>query len=128
MRTLHKVQRMSKSTFPHSFTAIFPFSFVSDATNFFIHSLNVCFKIKCLCWLLVFFNQVAFLFLVYANITFTHSQTGLRREPFWFLCRINSFQNQNTYECNFNLIINNSYLFNSNMRTGTYLDQTHAIM
>ena len=38
------------------------------------------------------------------------------------------FQNKNTYECNFNLIVDNSHLFNSNMRIGTYLDQTLTIM
>ena len=41
--------------------------------------------------------------------------TGLRK-PFWFLCTINSFQNKNTYEHNFNLTINDSCLFNNNLR------------
>ena len=47
---------------------------------------------------------------------------------FQLLYRINSFQNQNTYERNFNLITNESHLCNSNMRIGTYLDQTETIM
>ena len=34
---------------------------------------------------------------------------------------INSFQNLNTYERNFNLIINDSRLFNSNTRIGNYV-------
>ena len=50
------------------------------------------------------------------------------KKTFWFPCRINSFRNQNTYEHNLNLIISNSHLFSSNMRIGTYLDQTLAIM
>ena len=61
--------------------------------------------------LLVFFSWVSFLFLVYANIPFKCLYTGLKRKPFWFLCRITSFQNQNTYECNFNLIINSRLWF-----------------
>ena len=67
--------------------------------------------------LLVFFNKVSFSFHVYAKIAFKSLQfgTGLRK-PFWFLCTINSFQNKNTYEHNFNLTINDSCLFNSNLR------------
>ena len=38
-----------------------------------------------------------------------------------------SFQNQNTYEYNFSLIISNSRLFDSKKRIGTYLDQTQII-
>ena len=41
---------------------------------------------------------------------------------------ITNFQNQNTYEHNFNLIINGSRLFNRNTGIGTYLNQTQAIM
>ena len=50
---------------------------------------------------------------------------------FLFLCKIITFQNQNTYYQNFNLIISDSRLFNSismHMRVGTYLDQIQAIM
>ena len=39
-------------------------------------------------------------------------------KTFSFLCRINSFHYQNTYERNFNLIINDNRLFNNNMRIG----------
>ena len=45
------------------------------------------------------------------------------KKNFQFLCRINSFQNQNT-----NLIINDTCLFNSNMRTETYLNQTRYLL
>ena len=39
-------------------------------------------------------------------------------KTFSFLCRINSFHYQNTFERNFNLIINDKRLFNNNMRIG----------
>ena len=55
--------------------------------------------------------------------SFTCLYTGLRKKPFWFIYRINSFQDQNTCQCNFNLIINNSRLFNSNIIIDTYLNQ-----
>ena len=42
--------------------------------------------------------------------------------------RINSFQNQNIYESNFNLIIKDSRLFNNNIKMGSYLDQAQVIM
>ena len=45
-------------------------------------------------------------------------------ENLFDFCRVNSFQNQNTYECNFDVIIYNSSLFNIH----TYLDKTQAIM
>ena len=87
---------------------IFPFilsrfSFVSNATNF-VHSLSRFVLIKAAYMLLVFFKRVPFSFLVYANIPFKWLYTGLRKKLFWFLCRINSSQNQNTNEHNFNLI------------------------
>ena len=41
-------------------------------------------------------------------------------KTFSFLCRINSFHYQNTYERNFNLIINDNRLFNNNMRIGAW--------
>ena len=75
------------------------FFFVSNATIFSFHSLN-----RFVNALLVLFNWLPFSFFVYANI-------GVRRKHFWFLCRINSFEDQNTNEHNFNLIINNSCLF-----------------
>ena len=31
---------MSEPSFPHSFVAVFPFFFICNAMNFFIHSLN----------------------------------------------------------------------------------------
>ena len=37
---------------------------------------------------------------------------GLTSKPFWFLCGLNSFQNQNTYQHNFILIINDSCYLN----------------
>ena len=77
--------------------------------------------------LLVSFNWVPFSFLVYANITFKCLKTRLRRKLFWLLSRINSLQNQNTYEHNFNLIMSYSCLFNSDMRIGTCLDQTQKV-
>ena len=45
------------------------------------------------------------------------------KKPLGFLCRINSFQNQNTY-----LQVNNQQqpLWSSNMRKGTYLDWTQT--
>ena len=50
------------------------------------------------------------------------------QENFLVSMYITNFQNQNTYENNFNLIINGSRLFNRNMGIGTYLNQTQAIM
>ena len=119
---MYKAPSMSESYFCQP---LFLFSLVCNATNFFICSLNRWKKASYA--LLVFFNWVAFLFLVYADIPFKRLQTGLRRKPFWFLCKINNFQNQNTYERNFKVIINISRLFNSNMRISTYLDQTRTI-
>ena len=46
----------------------------------------------------------------------------------FYVGRISSFQNQNTYARNFNLIINDSRLFNSNTSIGTCLDQTLTVM
>ena len=37
---MYKAQRMSESSFSHSFIAVFLFSFVSNATNFFLHTLH----------------------------------------------------------------------------------------
>ena len=37
---LYKAQRISESLFSQLFIAVLPFSFVGNATNFFIHSLN----------------------------------------------------------------------------------------
>ena len=54
-------------------------------------------------------------------ISFKCLWTGLRRKPLQFLCRINSFRNQTSYICNLNLKINNSHLFNSNVRTSNIL-------
>ena len=98
------------------------FSFVSNAIDFFIHSLTGLFWKN---WLHVagFLQSAA----LYAKIPFTCLQTGLGRKRFWFLCRINSFQNQNTYLRNFNLIFNDSRWYNSKMRMCTYLDQTQTI-
>ena len=88
------------------------FSFVSNATNSLFRSLNrFILEKKKNYALLVSFNLVPFSFLVYANIPFKCLQIGLRGNPFWCLCRINSFQNQYNYLRNLNLI-------------GTYLDQT----
>ena len=75
-------------SFSHSFVAAFPFSFVSNAKKFFIHSLNR-FVLKN--GMLVFMYWVPFSLLAYKNIPFKCLKTGLRRKPFWFLCRINSF-------------------------------------
>ena len=38
--TLYKAHRMSESSFSYLLITVFPFSFVSNATTFFIHSLN----------------------------------------------------------------------------------------
>ena len=84
---------------------------------------TLCMK-KAVYVLLVFFNQVPFLFLVYENIPFT----CLRKKTFWFLRKINSFQNPNIFDHIFNLIINDSRLFNGNMRIGRYLYQAQGIM
>ena len=47
--TLYKAQIMSDSPFLHSFTAVFPFSFGSNATNSFIFFFKqVCFEKKLL--------------------------------------------------------------------------------
>ena len=55
-------------------------------------------------------------------------EENLRRKPFWFLFRISNFQNQNTYEHNFNIVISNTQLFSSNVRIDTYFDQTQTIV
>ena len=44
---LYKAWRMSESSFSHSFMVVFPFSFVGNATIFFIYSLNRLFLKKC---------------------------------------------------------------------------------
>ena len=89
--TLDKAQRKSVFIFPFILSC---FSFVSNATSFFIHVLNRFVLKKAAYTLLVFFSQVAFLLLVYV---------GKRRKP--FLYRVNIFQIQNTDEHNFNLIM-----------------------
>ena len=48
LHALHKAQGMSESLFFHSLIATFSFSFVSNITNFFIHSFNR-FVLKKLC-------------------------------------------------------------------------------
>ena len=89
----------------------FSFFFFTNATDFFIHSLNrFVLKKKATYTLLVFFNQVPFLFLVYANIPFKCLWTGRRKKSALFQCRINSFQNQNSYEHNFNIITTTVFL------------------
>ena len=65
---ISKTWRMSESSFSHLFIAVFPFSFVSNATNLFFQ--QVCFKKTAAYTLLVLFNWVSFLFLAYANKPF----------------------------------------------------------
>ena len=65
---LYKAQSLSESSFSRIFIAVFPISFVNNATNFFICPLDR--WIKAAFVLLVFFIWVPFLFLVYANIPF----------------------------------------------------------
>ena len=65
---ISKAWRMSESSFSHLFIAVFPFSFVSNATNLFFQ--QVCFKKTAAYTLLVLFNWVSFLFLAYANKPF----------------------------------------------------------
>ena len=60
--------------------------------------------------------------------TFQMLVNWTEKKPFLFLSRISAFQNQNTYYQNFNLIISDSRLFNSNVRIDTYLVQTQAIV
>ena len=83
--TSHKPQRMSEPSFPHLFIAIFLFS---NTKNFFILSLNRFALKKAAYALLVFSNWVPFLFLVYANFPFKCLSTGLRKKPFWCLCKV----------------------------------------
>ena len=65
---LYKAQSLSESSFSRIFIAVFPISFVNNATNFLICPLDR--WIKAAFVLLVFFIWVPFLFLVYANIPF----------------------------------------------------------
>ena len=65
--TLYKAQRMSDFFF---LLICSRFSFVSNATNFFIHSLNRFVLKKGAYLLLVLFNLVPFSILVHSNITF----------------------------------------------------------
>ena len=58
---ISKAWRMSESSFSHLFIAVFPFSFVSNATNLFFQ--QVCFKKTAAYTLLVLFNWMSFLFL-----------------------------------------------------------------
>ena len=69
---------MSKASFSHSFIAVFPFSVLSNAMNFFIYSLNRFVLKKAAYALLFFFNRVPFSFLVYTNMPLK----CLRRKPF----------------------------------------------
>ena len=85
-------------------------------------------KNKTVYMLLVVFYRVLLSFLVYAEIPFKCLQNELRSVFFLFLCRISSFQNQNTLKHNFDLIINDNHMFNSKMKVGTYLEQTQATM
>ena len=68
------------------------------------------------CW----FSSIEFSFCsLYMQIYLLNvCKLNWERKPFWFLCRINSFQNQNAYKRNFKLIINNSHMFYSNIRNG----------
>ena len=81
-------------------------------------------KIKTAYTLLIFVNWVPLLFLVNANIPFKCFWTGLRRKPFLFLFRISNFQNQNTYERNFNIVISNTQLFSINVRIDIFWPNT----
>ena len=68
-----KLEECQESSFSHSFIAVFIFSFVNNATNFFIHSLNRFVlkkkkKKKLAYALLLFFNWMPFYFLVYVNV------------------------------------------------------------
>ena len=83
---------------------------------------QVCFE-KSAYTLPVFFNRVPYMQVNPLNTCKLDWEENL----FWYLCRINSFQNQNTYRYTFNLIINDTRLYNSDIRTGTNLDQTQAI-
>ena len=67
-----------------------------------------------------FFNHFSFVsnaknFVIHSLSRFVHD--------FYVETIANSVQSQNTYSYNFNLI-NDSRLYNSHMRIGTYLDQT----
>ena len=112
---------MSQSSFSYSFIAIFCFSSANNATNLFVHSLDRFVLKECYLHFAGFSNLVPFPFLVYAKKPFKCLQTGQRRELLLFFCKINSFQNQNIYENNFNLIINMNRMFNTNIRIDTYL-------
>ena len=59
--TLYKAHRISESSFSHLFTVIFPFSFVTNATNFFNHSLNR-FVLKKCCLRVAGFLQLSAVF------------------------------------------------------------------
>ena len=68
--------KLEKSQGHHFLFICGHFSFVRNAVNFW----KVCFEKKA------------------ANIPFNKClSTGLRRKLFWFLCRVKSFQSQNTY-------------------------------
>ena len=122
---LYKGWRMSESSFSHSHHSCFPISFVSKATNFCICSLNRL-ALKKSCWHLAGFLQLSNLFFLCICKYSFQMLVNCKEKKTFLICKINSFQNQNTYERNFNLRINKSCLFNSN-NNSTYTDQISAI-
>ena len=78
---LYKAWRMSESSFSHSFLAVFLKLVIQLITSFILKQVFLgenCFAS------LVFFNQVSFLLLLYANIPFKWLKTGLKRKLFDF--------------------------------------------
>ena len=99
------------------------FSFVNNATNFLIHSLNK-FVLKKILLTRYCFSSIWCHFRSLYMLIYPLTACKLDwKKPLGFLCRINSFQNQNTY-----LQVNNQQqpLWSSNMRKGTYLDWTQT--
>ena len=62
--TLYKARRISEASFFYSFIAVFPFSFVSNATNVFIYSISR-FVLKKICSRVAGFLQFVALFVTY---------------------------------------------------------------
>ena len=105
---------------------IFPFilscfSVVSNAMNFFIHFQTGLFWKKTAYALLVLFSRVPYSQIYLLNAC----KLALEENLFDFYVKSIAFRIE--ILINFNLIISDSRLYNSNMRIGKYLNQTQAI-
>ena len=111
-------------SFFHSFIAVFLFSFVGNTMNFFIHSLNR-FVLKKAPYALLSSSRCPFCYL-YMQI-YIACKLDWEENIFDWSVESVAFRIKIIMH-NFSLIINHSCLPDSNMRIGTYLDQTQAIM